>query len=214
MNDASSNPVDRLVDAAERVLALTGDISMRTVAAEAKLSLTTLYNYFPSKDLLVLGVGVARMREALEHLKSRPPLPGSTPGERLATFLLRYFRSAQREPAVARALALLDPTADSEDGRDAARHTLSQMSELVHQMAVTAATGEGPPLEAHADSMVDYALSMLHLGCLAWLSGALPPGQVRRSIAFGGLLVDLPALYANTLLEHADRLATPRSIKA
>lgn len=208
MTEDTSERAERIVRAAAAVLAASGELKMKEVASQAGVSLAALYEHFPSKDLLVLRVGVAHMRRGLDVLTSGPPAPGSTPGERLAIFLLRYFRAAQREPSVARALAVLDPLGAPGPSMDAITQSRAEIADLIQQMAVTAALGGGPELGGHAESMITYALSMLHLGCISWLSGDVSAAEVRRSVAFGALLIDIPGDSANSLLSRAGELST------
>ena len=209
MTDPTAERADRIVRAAEAVLAGSGEVRVKDVAARAGVSLAALYAVFPTKDLLILQMGVTRMKRGLDMMMNGPPVPGSTPGERLAAFLLRYFKAAQREPSVARALTMLDPLGSATDSSDEIIRARAEIGALIRQMAMIAAFADVPEPGDHVEHLVTNALSTLHLGCITWLSGVVSAVEVRRSIALGALLVDIPGSSARTLVARAEKLCDP-----
>lgn len=89
----------RLIDAAISLATEGGydAVGMREVAAEAGLSYATAYQYYSSKDELLVDVLVERNREATEALDQRPPTAG-TPAERVIKVLRNAVRGMERNP--------------------------------------------------------------------------------------------------------------------
>jgi AcrR family transcriptional regulator len=64
--------VERILDAAARIFESEGYHATTTnhVADEAGVSIGSLYQYFPNKDALLVGLGERHVAEAIEHLTS------------------------------------------------------------------------------------------------------------------------------------------------
>lgn len=94
-----------LIDAA-RTLATEGGydaVGMREVAAAAGVSAATAYQYYSSKDHLLVDVLVELDWEATAALDEHPP-EGDTPAERVSNVLGRAIRRMEREPDLYAAL--------------------------------------------------------------------------------------------------------------
>ena len=68
----------RILDAARRLIEASGPeaLSMRTLAAEARLAVTTLYHHFPTKDDLLAAMAedaLAKLRPALARSSAKSP---------------------------------------------------------------------------------------------------------------------------------------------
>ncbi len=200
------DPVKRILDAAEVALSLNGEIRMQAIASQAGVSLATLYDRFPSKEALVLRLCVGRLQRGVHVMKDQHlwmASPDATPGERLADYLLRSFRAAQREPAVASAVRLADRPPESPQ----IQQLHLQLTRLSHDLAVTAAVGDGPGLGPAAETIVSYPVAVVVHGFSSWANGTRSGTDVRRAITFSAQIIDIPAPYTTTLLANADRLA-------
>lgn len=201
---AQRDRVSRIVAIANDMLSTGGEaaLQMKALAARADVSLATLYRYFPSKDLLLVALGVYRYESALARIGAGMRTQGATPGERLASLLLREFGVARREPAVAAALTRVGIHGDPE-----LRGAMQAMQRLHLEMATLAAVGDGPALTAEAAALIPLALSAFSDGARAWLSGTRSAETVRLEVARAALLLDLPAAEAAAIDSAARRAA-------
>lgn len=204
---AQRDRVSRIVSIANEMLTQGGEsaLQMKELAARSDVSLATLYRYFPSKDLLLVALGRFRYESALDRIAAGMPVQGATPGERLASLLLREFGVAQREPAVAAALTKVGAHGDPE-----LREAILSMHRLHVQMATLAAVGDGPPLPEPSMALIHLALAAFSDGARAWLSGTRSAEAVRLDLARACLLLDLPAAQAAALDAAARRAAAGR----
>lgn len=105
MNDSSSTTVpasaaqrprgaklDEILDAALTAFAELGfaGASMRTIASRAGTSLSNLYNYFPSKDDLLVAVLKSANDELLRRVTQSVEASGATPEEQLRAAVHAY----------------------------------------------------------------------------------------------------------------------------
>ena len=106
-------------------------VVIKDVAAQAGVSLGTLYRYFSSKDHLLaeaLQVWSARLGQKLQ---ATPPR-GDTPAARVAAVMRRMARGVAREPELGVALtrALLSPDPGALANRDALAEEMRRWIEL------------------------------------------------------------------------------------
>jgi len=81
----------RILAAAARLIVRNGlQCSMAAIAEEAGVATGSLYNYFKSKEELVLGVYSQVSAEMAEHLMV-PPDPALSAGERVGHYIERYI---------------------------------------------------------------------------------------------------------------------------
>jgi TetR/AcrR family transcriptional regulator, cholesterol catabolism regulator len=104
---------DRIVDAGLALLAERDydKIQVKDVAEEANVALGTLYHYFSSKEHLFAEV-LVRWAGTLRTNISRNPLRGTTDTQRLTQVINRSVRAFQRQPSLARLVAMLETSAD------------------------------------------------------------------------------------------------------
>lgn len=126
--------VDRILDAAARIFTEDGYRATTTndVAAEAGVSIGSVYQYFPNKDALLVGLAERHLAEALPvlveagaRLRAAPPDPESAcrtfvevAAEANAGPLHRLLWTAPRTPELAETLA----TAERAMGEEVAWH--------------------------------------------------------------------------------------------
>jgi AcrR family transcriptional regulator len=86
--DTYTAEVRRLIDAAFRVMAGTGDIvpQVREIVKEAGLSNQAFYRHFPSKDALLLAVLTDGQRQLTDYLRARVASAG-TPEEQVRAWV-------------------------------------------------------------------------------------------------------------------------------
>nr|BFE55915.1 TetR family transcriptional regulator [Dactylosporangium thailandense] len=182
---------DRVLATASALLASGGEdeLQMKRVAEEARVSLATVYRYFPSKDHLLLAMARARFERALTRVQQGDvDLTGSTPGERVGAYLLREFAAQQRRPHVTAALArvLVGTNPDYRETHDEVqRMHLRLLSVIAH------GHDGAPGYEA-------WMVLRVVAGCFGsatrnWLAGLLSADEARFEIALACRLLDLPA---------------------
>ena len=163
--DAQRERRSRILDAAVTVAGDGGyeSVHMREIAAHARVSLATLYHYFPSKvHLLVSALG--REFERIDAKTDRSVLAaGATPYQRLNIMVGKLNRAMQRNPllteAMTRAFVFADASAAGE---------VDYVGKLMDSMFARAMS-EGEPTEDQyhiARVISDVWLSNL----LAWLT--------------------------------------------
>lgn len=108
--DLSPDKRERIIAAASRLIVRNGlQCSMSAIAEEAGVATGSLYNYFDSKEALVLGVynHVARqMTDALVAPHDGEP----DPGRRLRNYFARYVDFIWEDPDRAKLFNYLDNT--------------------------------------------------------------------------------------------------------
>ncbi|MET7422561.1 TetR/AcrR family transcriptional regulator [Dactylosporangium sp. NPDC005555] len=181
----------RVLSSASAMLTAGGEdsLQMKRVAEDARVSLATVYRYFPSKDHLLLEMARARFERALARVQqSDVDLVGSTPGARVSAYLLREFAAQQRQPHVTSALArvLIGTNPDYRGTHDEVqRMHLRLLSVIAHGHDST------PGYEA-------WMVLRVVAGCFGsatrnWIAGLLSADEARFEIALACRLLDLPA---------------------
>ncbi|TBL40249.1 TetR/AcrR family transcriptional regulator [Verrucosispora sp. SN26_14.1] len=180
----------RVLASASAMLATGGEdaLQMKRVAEDARVSLATVYRYFPSKDHLLLAMARARFERALVRVQQADiDLAGSTAGERVSAYLLREFAAQQRQPHVTSALArvLIGTNPDYRETHDEVQQMhLRLLSVIAHGHDST------PGYEA-------WMVLRVVAGCFGsatrnWIAGLLSADEARFEIALACRLLDLP----------------------
>ncbi len=99
---------ERILAAAARLIVRNGlQCSMAAIAEEAGVATGSLYNYFKSKEELVLGVYMRVSAEMAEYLMVEDDL-ALPPGERVQLYIERYIDFIWADPQRARLFDYLD----------------------------------------------------------------------------------------------------------
>lgn len=111
---------ERILAAAARLIVRNGlQCSMAAIAEEASVATGSLYNYFASKEALVLGVYTRVSSEMTERVTSEPS-PSGDSGDRVRHYIDRYIDFIWEDPDRARLFDYLDnnPLISFDDARD------------------------------------------------------------------------------------------------
>src|SRR5262249_181577 len=113
LTDAQQARRDRIVDAGLTLLNARDydKIQAKDVAEGANVAAGTLYRYFSSKEHLFAEVLVRWAGTLSTHI-SRNPLRGTTDAQRLTQVINRSVRAFQRQPSLARLVAMLETSSD------------------------------------------------------------------------------------------------------
>ncbi len=99
---------ERILAAAARLIVRNGlQCSMAAIAEEASVATGSLYNYFASKEALVLGVYTRVSTEMTERLIVAPE-PGSSEEDRVRAYIDSYIGFIWEDPQRARLFDYLD----------------------------------------------------------------------------------------------------------
>ena len=207
LRKAADRSVDRgmnLIRAAATVLDRSGgeDITVQEVADEAGQSLRTLYQYFESKDDLLLAVFEEAMRTYAELIR-RAIADLSDPLERLAGVLLAAVRMpAYSDPARARGLSRLRLRL-SETQPDLVARAQSAVTTLLRELVDDAAAARRVPVsdpEAATFVLVSLNTAFITGETLGSDAGVRRPDALEL-IAFGlrGLGADFDERWLRTV---------------
>lgn len=96
---------ERLIEAAISLATASGydAVTVRTVAAEAGVSVPTVYQHVSSKDQLLAEALLALGQQSTVELRDRPP-KGRTPAERISSVFRRIMQAAHHRPLLYQAL--------------------------------------------------------------------------------------------------------------
>ena len=156
--------VDTLFEAAARILASEGEAGFTTnhIAERAGFSIGTLYQYFPSKEAILVAM-VRRQRERvmreLEGLLDQAARGEIPPQEALRVYVRRTIDAFGRGQAAQRLLSRLGWQLDApalivqtmDEGADRARAAIARL---------------GDPEWPEPDEVTMYALSRALMGCV------------------------------------------------
>jgi AcrR family transcriptional regulator len=161
----------RLLDAA-RELAREGGydaVGMRAVAERAGLSGPTAYQYFSSKDHLLVDAMVERVGNTTEAVRSRPSRDRDPVGRAIATFR-RVMQRVQEEPNLYIAM-----TRAYISGVPEVQHAREEMETTMREW-IDAALGS-TELEDRSD-VVSILESVLFAGMVGMVTGSKSPADV------------------------------------
>ena len=161
----------RLLDAA-RELATEGGyeaVGMRNVAARAGVSAPTAYQYFSSKDHLLVDLLVELVGETTTTLSARPR-PGLSPVERAVATLRRAVQNAEQAPNlyVAMTRAFISGSFDVAHARAAMESSTRRWIEL--------AVGEGAV--GDRDAIVRILEDVLFANMVGLVTGGRTPAEI------------------------------------
>ena len=175
----SSDPARRDDPRYARLIATTREaaragydaVSMRDIAAAARVSLTTVYQLFESKDQLIAEAHADRMEGFRAQLSRRPPR-GRTAAARVRAVVRGMVNALERDDVrtrtLMRALYSLEPSVDS--SRLSVRDTYVAM--------IDAAIGD-EAIEPRA-AVIDTLGHVVNSAMLQWLRGDLDAPNVGR----------------------------------
>jgi len=195
---AEDAPRERILHAAGGAIAAHGfhGMSMRELARAAGMSLSNLYNYFPSKEEILFAlqreafeVLVSSAEEALRRMESEaaadPGSGGATPDARLYVLVSHHVRYVAENPAVMRVLVHEAATLPA-----ARRRAVRRLKERYFQLARGIVEKlVGPPFKGSGADPAELDRITYNLfGMLNWIYGwydpALhgPPEELARTI--------------------------------
>jgi TetR/AcrR family transcriptional regulator, cholesterol catabolism regulator len=180
----------RVLVAASAMLTSGGEdsLQMKRVADEARVSLATVYRYFPSKDHLLLAIARSRFERALAKVQGAAvDLTGSSPGERVSAYLLREFAAQQRQPQVTMALARVLSAANP-DHRD----TYDDVQRMHLRLLSVIAHGHDSTPGYEAWMALRVVVGCFGTATRSWIAGLLSADEARFEIALACRLLDLP----------------------
>jgi AcrR family transcriptional regulator len=165
----------RLMEATRAAAARGYDaVSMRDLAAEAKMSLTTVYQFCSSKDHLIAEAHAERMVEMRDRVVQNPP-KGRTPEARVLRVARGLVRGLDREDPLAwtlmRAMYAPDPAV-----RSSRRAVADSFASMVDAAIGDADVPDRAAVIATLGHVVDSAV-------LGWVNGGLESEDAYREIA-------------------------------
>jgi TetR/AcrR family transcriptional regulator, cholesterol catabolism regulator len=175
---------DRIVDAGLALLAERDyeRIQVKDVALGANVALGTLYHYFSSKEQLFAEV-LVRWAATLRTNISRNPLRGTTDAQRLTQVINRSVRAFQRQPSLARLVAMLETSADPD-----ATEILARLAQTTNDIYVEAIHDVDRETAQRIVTVVDAVLAAR---LRAWVAGRITITTVTDDLADAiGLLLD------------------------
>lgn len=175
---------DRIVDAGLTLLAERDydKIQVKDVAEEANVALGTLYHYFSSKEHLFAEV-LVRWAATLRTNISRNPLRGTTDAQRLTQVINRSVRAFQRQPSLARLVAMLETSADP-----FATEILARLAQTTNEIYLEAIHSVDRSTAQRIVTVVDAVLASR---LRSWVAGRISITTVTDDLADAiGLLLD------------------------
>jgi len=155
---------------------------VKDVAEEANVALGTLYHYFSSKEHLFAEV-LVRWAATLRTNISRNPLRGPTDALRLTQVINRSVRAFQRQPSLARLVAMLETSADP-----FAAEILARLAQTTNDIYVEALQDVDRATAQRIVSVVDAVLASR---LRSWIAGRMTITAVSEDLADAiGLLLD------------------------
>lgn len=148
-------------------------VQMRETAANAGISLGTLYRYFSSKDAL-LAAAWGYWTSEVETQMNRRPLRGATMAERAYDFFRRTTRAFERDPRLAEAFII---AANSNDPRSADHRRAT--SDLLGRILESTMT------EVDAATATDIRITLDHVwnsSLQHWVSGRYTMADVYKDL--------------------------------
>jgi len=181
---------ERVLAAAAAMLAAGGEdtLQMKELAERAKVSLATLYRYFPSKDHVLLAIAYNRYENALRRVSAEPP-NGATVQERVTSHLLREFRAEQRDQKLTATLTRV-LTDTRRDYSPVVRQVVGLHLTVLEQVAVG-----GRPLSREQRRRLVIALEVFSAASRRWLAGVSSAAEARFEIRMGCYLLAAPGLF-------------------
>lgn len=172
--DAEDPRLVRLLSAARRAAGKGYEaVSMRELAAETRMSLSTIYELVGSKDELIAMAHAGGMERLREELALRPPR-GTTPEARVRAVLRRLADSLEHDEVRTRALmrALYSPEPRIRTSIESVGSSFGAI--------IDAAIGDTEIPDR--DDVVDLLGHVVNSVIVSWLNGRLDVAGVRRKL--------------------------------
>ncbi|MCU0273523.1 MAG: TetR family transcriptional regulator [Acidimicrobiales bacterium] len=172
--DAEDPRLVRLLSAARRAAGKGYEaVSMRELAAETRMSLSTIYELVGSKDELIAMAHAGGMERLREELAMRPPR-GATPEARVRAVVRRLADSLEHDEVRTRALmrALYSPEPRIRTSIESVGGSFGAI--------IDAAIGDAEIPDR--DDVVDLLGHVVNSVIVSWLNGRLDVAGVRRKL--------------------------------
>lgn len=171
---------EQYIESAIRAIDLIGpQISMREIAAEAKIPKPTLYRFFTDKSELATAIG-ERIREKLhERLVAVPTRPGFTLGEFVRSSLRAHMDTVHEHPNVVRFLliSMSESTDTATMAFDRGRTTAADIASILGPI-MTSLGGSAIDIDLDAYMIVGVVVSATDW----WLRNATPDSSVEHFV--------------------------------
>jgi TetR/AcrR family transcriptional regulator, cholesterol catabolism regulator len=189
---------DRVLAAATEILIADGAeaIQMKDLAQRARVSLATLYRYFPSKDYLLLAISLARYTDAARKVLAEAPR-GDSVRERVTRHLLREFGAQRREQRLTTSLV----RAMTETRR--AYSPMLETIEHLHLRIVSHVAAGGGRLSDQQRRVLPVVIDIFSAATRLWLAGVYSVADAEFQIETGCELLDVPDDAVAAELERA-----------
>jgi AcrR family transcriptional regulator len=164
----------RLLDAAAELLAADPSVNLEQVAAHARVSRTTLYHHFPSREALLDALTDRSVSEVCAALESARPTEGAS-----AEAMERALKSTWQVVGRYRGLVLINPR---RLGRDELRRRLEPVLEPVRSLIVRGQdSGEFDP-ELAPDWLLGVLTDMIHAASAQVSAGTMDATTAERAL--------------------------------
>ena len=171
--DAQHN-ARRLLDAAAELLAADPLVSLEQVAAHARVSRTTLYHHFPSRDALLDALTDRSVTEVCAALESARPTEGAA-----AEAMDRALKSTWQVVGRYRGLVSINPR---RLGRDELRRRLEPALEPVRSLIVRGQRSGAFDPELPPDWLLGLLTDMIHAASAHVSAGSMDATTAERAL--------------------------------
>ena len=171
--DAQHN-ARRLLDAAAELLAADPLVSLEQVAAHARVSRTTLYHHFPSRDALLDALTDRSVTEVCAALESARPTEGAA-----AEAMDRALKSTWQVVGRYRGLVSINPR---RLGRDELRRRLEPALEPVRSLIVRGQRSGAFDPELAPDWLLGLLTDMIHAASAHVSAGSMDAPTAERAL--------------------------------
>jgi AcrR family transcriptional regulator len=164
----------RLLDAAAEQLAADPLVSLEQVAAHARVSRTTLYHHFPSREALLDALTDRSVSEVCEALESARPTEGAA-----AEAMDRALKTTWQVVGRYRGLVLINPR---RLGRDELRRRLEPALEPVRSLIVRGQHSGAFDPELAPDWLLGLLTDMIHAASAQVSAGTMDASTAERAL--------------------------------
>jgi TetR/AcrR family transcriptional regulator, cholesterol catabolism regulator len=188
----------RILAAAVEILSAEGGeaLQMKDLAQRARVSLATLYRYFPSRDYVLLAVSVARYQEAAHKVMAEVP-QGESVRERVTDHLLREFGAVRREQRLT--ASLVQALTETRRGYSPMIETI----EHLHRQIVAHVAAGGGSLTDQQNKVLPVVIDIFSAATRLWLAGIFSVADAEFQIKTGCELLEVPDEVVSAELERA-----------
>jgi AcrR family transcriptional regulator len=164
----------RLLDAAAELLAADPLVSLEQVAAHARVSRTTLYHHFPSREALLDALTDRSVSEVCAALESARPTEGAA-----AEAMDRALKTTWQMVGRYRGLVLINPR---RLGRDELRRRLEPALEPVRSLIVRGQHSGAFDPEPAPDWLLGLLTDMIHAASAQVSAGTMDATTAERAL--------------------------------